>query len=61
MSGEIWKKAYNKWGSDEINTAIAVHGYTTVESALSEALRDNVDDWKIVEDKIKQLEERYGK
>lgn len=61
MSGEIWKKAYNKWGSDEINTAIAVHGYATVEGALSEALQDNVDDWKIVEEKIKQLEKRYGK
>ena len=61
MSGEIWKKAYNKWGSDEINTAIATHGYATVESALSEALQDNVDDWKIVEDKIKQLKEKYGK
>ena len=61
MSGEMWKKAYNKWGSDEINTAIATHGYATVESALSQALQDNVDDWKIVEDRIKQLEERYGK
>lgn len=61
MSGEMWKKAYNKWGSDEINTAIALHSYATVESALSEALRDNVEDWKIVEDRIKQLEERYRK
>lgn len=61
MSGEMWKKAYNKWGSDEINTAIAIHGYATVESSLSEALQDNVEDWKIVEDRIKQLNERYGK
>ena len=61
MSGEIWKKAYNKWGSDLINTALAKYGYATVESALSETLQDNVDDWKIVEDHIKQLEERYGK
>lgn len=61
MSGEMWKKAYNNWGSDEINTAIAAHGYATVESALSQALQDNVEDWKYVEDRIKQLEERYGK
>ena len=59
MSGEMWKKAYNKWGSDEINTAMSSHGYATVESALSEALQDNVEDWKIVEDHIKQIEERY--
>ena len=61
MSGEMWKKAYNKWGSDEINMAISAHGYATVESALSQALQDNVEDWKFVEDRIKQLEERYGK
>lgn len=61
MSSEMWKKAYNKWGSDEINTVIAKHGYATVERVLSEVLQDNVDDWKIVEDHIKQIEERYGK
>lgn len=61
MSGEMWKKAYNKWGSDLINTAIAVHGYATVEHAISWAMQDDVEDWKVVEDRIKQLEERYEK
>lgn len=60
-SGEMWKNAYNKWGSDLINTAIAVHGYATVEHAISWALQDDVEDWTYVEDRIKQLEERYGK
>lgn len=61
MSGELWKKAYNIWGSDLISTAIATYGYSTTESAISQAFRDGVEDWSTVEDNIKQLEERYGR
>ena len=61
MSGEMWKKAYKIWGSDLISTAIATYGYATVESAISQAFSDGVEDWATVEDNIMKLEERYGR
>ena len=61
MSGELWKKAYNIWGSDLIATAISTYGYATTESAIAQAFRDGVKDWSTVEDNIMQLEGIYGK